>query len=93
MALPGLDASVITAFVSRSPPSPILPPSFFIIVVQAEQFCPTLANLFGRRVKDVTMIPKMFVTAAAVFKLNIRVLHAGYTPTCAYDMYMYGSRA
>lgn len=88
MALPGLDASVITAFVSRSPPSPILPPSFFIIVVQAEQFCPTLADLFGRRVKDVTMIPEMFVTAAAVFKLNIWVLHAGYTPTCAYNMYM-----
>lgn len=29
MALPGLDASVITAFVSRSPPSPILSPTFF----------------------------------------------------------------
>ena len=38
MALPGLDASVITVFVSRSPPSPILPPSFFIIVVRVEQF-------------------------------------------------------
>lgn len=41
MALPGLDASVITAFVSRSPPSPnfIFHVFFsFIIVVQLEQF-------------------------------------------------------
>lgn len=49
MALPGLDASVITVFVSRSPPSPILPPSFFIIVVQAEQFYQTWAWFVWRR--------------------------------------------
>lgn len=36
MALVGLDAAVITAFVSRFPPV-FLPPPFVIVLVQAEQ--------------------------------------------------------
>lgn len=68
MALPGLDASVITVFVSRSPPSPILPPSFFIIVVQAEQFHQTWARFIWRKsLKDVAVMYNRFVTAAALF--------------------------
>lgn len=55
MALPGLDASVITVFVSRSPPSPILPLTFFIIVVQVEQFRQTWrAICWGKVLKDVS---------------------------------------
>lgn len=66
MALPGLDASVITVFVSRSPPSPILPPSFFIIVVQAEQFHQSWERFVWRKsLKDVAVIYNRFVTAAA----------------------------
>lgn len=68
MALPGLDASVITVFVSRSPPSPILPPSFFIIVVRVEQFHQTWARFVWRKsLKDVAMVYNAFVTAAALF--------------------------
>lgn len=48
MALPGLDASVITVFVSRSLPSPILPPSFVIIVVRDEQCLICLKENFER---------------------------------------------
>lgn len=77
MALPGLDASVITVFVSRSPPSPILLPSFFIIVVQAEQFHQTWARFVWRKSlkKNVAVIYNVFVTTAApFFLLNISFL-------------------
>lgn len=96
MALPGLDASVITVFVSRSPPSPILPPSFFIIVVQAEQFQQT-----GKSLKDLAVIYNMFVTAAVPFffiehmppsHILARIL-VTHPPTHSRIIYMYCSRA
>lgn len=54
MALPGLDASVITAFVSCSLPSPILSFAilfffFFIIVVQLEQFHQTRRTICWKK--------------------------------------------
>lgn len=61
MALPGLDASVITAFVSHSPPSPILSLAilffffFFIIVVQLEQFCQTRHTIcWKKQIQDAS---------------------------------------
>lgn len=44
MALPGLDASVITVFVSRSPPSPILPPTFFHYCCSSPTISPDLVR-------------------------------------------------
>lgn len=68
MALPGLDASVITVFVSRSPPSPILPPTFFITVVQVEQFRQTWrAICWGKVLKDVSGFYNMFGSASFLF--------------------------
>lgn len=68
MALPGLDASVITVFVSCSPPSPILPPSFFIIAVQVEQFHKAWARFVWKKsLKFAAVIYNMIATAAAPF--------------------------
>lgn len=59
MALPGLDASVITAFVSRSFPSPILGLTilffYFIILVQLQQFRQTRrTNCWKKQIHDAS---------------------------------------
>ena len=77
MALPGLDASVITVFVSRSPPSPILPPSFFIIVVRVEQFRQTSRAicLEGKKgLKDVAWIYNVCFSCCVYFSLFIEYI-------------------
>lgn len=98
MALPGLDASVITVFVSRSPPSPILPPSFFIIVVRVEQSHQTLCAIcleekFERRSCDsqsVCFIRSIVILIEYVPPSHI-LAHTLFIhpPTHMYNMYLF----
>ncbi len=94
MALPGLDASVITVFVSRSPPSPILPLLFFIIVVRVEQFHQTryaicLEEKFVRCSGDFTIclfqLQRHSLNRKCASESHIST-YIVYTPT--YNMYM-----